>query len=166
MGFISSLFGGQPAWHQALPPHIQFSDGALITDLERLRNELGLDDQVFMMVLVQSKTVMVRNLHGTYREAQRQLPGRPQTDYFAMVIGERIIKKTMTHDVNTSPTALSQQELGRIIDDLEGIAARCSTLDDVIRFLTDIENREHRFDDTFGYTARVDAVCSRYNAAS
>ena len=165
MGLFSSLFGSQPAWHRALPPHIQFTNEALITDLERLRNELGLDDQVFMRALVLSKTVMVRNLHGAYREAQRQLPGRPQSDYFGMVIGDRILKKIMTHDVNASPTALSRQELEGIIHDLEGIAARCSTLDDVIGFLIDIENREQHFEDPFGYIARVDAACSRYHAA-
>ena len=80
-----------------------------------------------------------------------------------MVIGDRITKKIMTHDVNTSPTALSKKELEGIIDDLEGIAARCPTFDDVIRFLMDIENREHNFDDPFGFITRVDAICSKYN---
>src|SRR5437899_9307167 len=79
-----------------------------------------------------------------------------------MVIGDRITKKIMTHDVNTSPTALSKQKLEGIVDDLEAIASRCSTFDDVIRFLMDIENREQNFDDPFGFITRVDAICSKY----
>jgi hypothetical protein len=160
---FSSSSSGQPEWHRALPTHLHFTNEALIADLEHLRNELGLDDQVFVMVLLQSETAVLRTLREAYRDAQRQLPDRPQQDYFAMVIGDRITKKIMTHDVNTSPTALSKRELEGIIDDLEDIAARCSTFDDVIRFLIDIENRERNFDDRFGLITRVDAICSRYN---
>ena len=165
MTHFSSSFSGQPEWHRALPPHLQFTNQALITDLEHLRNESGLDDQVFVMVLLQSKTAVLRTLREAYRDAQRQLPDRPQQDYFAMVIGDRITKKIITHDVNTSSTPLSKQELEGIIDDLEGIAAHCSTFDDVIRFLMDIENREQNFDDPFGFITRVDAICSKYHDA-
>ena len=145
--------------------HLRFTNRALAADLERFRKELGLDDQVFIMVLLQSKTAVLQTLREAYRDPQRQLPDRPQQDYFAMVIGNRITKKISTHDVNTSPTALSSRELEGIIDELEGIAARCSTFDDVIRFVMDIENREHNFDDPFGFIARVDAVCSKYQDA-
>jgi len=145
-----------------LPPHLQFINRALVADLERFRKELGLDDEVFNMVLLQSKTAVLCTLREAYRDAQQQLPDRPQQDYFAMVIGDRITKKIMTHDVNTSPTALSKQKLEGIVDDLEAIASRCSTFDDVIRFLMDIENREQNFDDPFGFITRVDAICSKY----
>jgi len=148
-----------------LPPHLQFINRALVADLERFRKELGLDDEVFNMVLLQSKTAVLCTLREAYRDAQQQLPDRPQQDYFAMVIGDRITKKIMTHDVNTSPTALSKQELEGIVDDLEASASRCSTFDDVIRFLMDIENREQNFDDPFGFITRVDAICSKYHDA-
>ncbi len=119
MSFFSSLFSGQPEWHRALPPHLQFTNEALITDLEHLRNELELDDQVFVMVLLQCKTAVLRTLREAYSDAERQLPDRSQQNYFAMVIGDRITKKIITHDVNTSPTGLSKQELEGIVNDLE-----------------------------------------------
>ncbi|PYJ91090.1 MAG: hypothetical protein DME71_03745 [Verrucomicrobia bacterium] len=56
MSHFSSSFSGEPEWHRVLPSHLQFINRALVADLERFRKELGLDDEVFSMVLLQSKT--------------------------------------------------------------------------------------------------------------
>jgi hypothetical protein len=82
-----------------------------------------------------------------------------------MVIGDRIIKKMMAYPMNTSPYALPPEELERITDDLENICRGFSTLDEVIRFLTDIEERENRWDDPTGNMARIDEVFSRHRNA-
>ena len=155
----------QPAWHQSLPPHIQFDDAALIIELEQLRHELKLDDQNFMMHLVQSKSIMSRNLVATYREARHKQPEGSDRDHFAMVLGARIMRKIEVHSANTSPTAIPRAELQGVLADLRNIVGRFSVFEDVVRFLMDMENREKRFDDKAGYIARIDACCSKFRLA-
>ena len=161
MGSSSGLVN-QPAWHQALPPHIQFSQAALVTELEQLRDELKLDDQNFMMFLVQSRTVMMRNLTGAYQEARIKQPGGSDRDHFAMVVGARIMRKLEVHNANTSSTAITRVELQGIVADLRNVVSRFSAFDDVLQFFVGLENREKRFDDKSGHIARIDACCSKY----
>jgi len=163
MGAHTSSENAQPGWHQSLPPHVQFSSAPLVNELERLRNELKLDDQTFMMFLVQSKTVMLRNLVDGYLEARRAWPGRSDRVYFAMVMDARLKKKIEVHHANTSATAVSREELQGMLDDLKKIVDCFSSLDDVIGFFVDLENREKRFADEAGYIARIDACCSRHD---
>ncbi len=75
MNLFSGLFPGKPTWHQSLPAHVQFKNSALINALEALRRELDLDENIFVIVFLSSKTVMIRNLILSYNELRRLQPG-------------------------------------------------------------------------------------------
>lgn len=154
----------QPVWHQSLPPHIQFVDGALVAALETLRNELKLDDQAFMMFVVQSKTVMVRNLRGAYQDARLKDPNASDRDHFAMVTGARLMRKIEVHGVNNSPCALPQATLRNFLMDLRNIVSRFSSFEDVVQFFIALETREKRFDDKAGHIARIDECCGKFES--
>lgn len=162
MGFFSSIFNSQPEWYRALPSHVTFSNKTLVNDLEKLRNKLDFEHQMFAMMILLSKPVMIRNIRATYQDAKKKFPGCSEQEYCAMVIADRISKKINAHHISTSPYALSLDELGFIIDSLEEITSNFESFEDAIKYLVDIEILEHRWDDPSGTMTRIQEIFSKH----
>jgi len=160
MNFLSSIFVSGPTWHRELPAHLKYRNKSLVADLETLRTTYGLNDQDFTMILVQSKSVMLRNVQGVYRDAQLRFPGHSDHDHLMMVLGTRISGKLNNHFLNTSPTAVPVEELLGILEDVSKVVLSSWMFSDVFNYLCDIENREGRFEQPF--VSCVDAVCDRH----
>ncbi len=70
----------------------------------------------------------------------------------------------MLYDPVQNPNSLPPERLQFFLNNADRFAAQCATFNDVVYFLVGIDTTEHRFDDSFGYVARFDAVCDRYKA--
>lgn len=112
-----------------------------------------------------SRTTTIKSIRNSYAEAKRRMPGYSETEYLGCSIGDRMLKKLTALPYNTAPNLLTQEDITEITDNLEAVAAKCKTLDGVIRYLMDIEEREGSFTDPFHILARIDGVCSNYPAA-
>ncbi len=163
MGLFSSLFGGRPAWLTNMPAEIRFTNGSLISKLEKLRQELGLDHEQFAMGVMCSRTATIKSIRNSYAEAKRRMPGYSETEYLGCAIGDRMLKKLTALPYNTAPNPLTPEEISEITDNLEAVATKCMTLDGVIRYLIEIEEREGSFTDPFHILARIDGACSNYS---
>lgn len=148
-----------------MPAELQFSDGSLVSELERLREQLGLDHDQFTMGIMSSQTATIKSIRISYAEAKRRMPGYSETEYLGCAIGDRMLKKMTALPYTTAPNPLTSENIREIIDNLEGVAARCKTLDGVIRYLMDIEETEGSFTDPHNILARIDGICSKYPSA-
>ena len=148
-----------------MPAELRFTDEALVSELERLREQLGLDHDQFLMGVMSSRTVTIRSIRNSYAEAKRRMPGYSETEYLGCAIGDRMLKKMTALPYNTAPNPLTAEDITEITDNLEAHATRCKTLDGVVRYLTDIEEREGSFTDPFHILARIDGICSKFPAA-
>lgn len=169
MGFFSSLFGSHPAWLTNMPAELRFTDSALVSELERLREQLGLDHDQFWRGAMCSRTVTIKSIRNSYAEAKRRMPGYSETEYLGCAIGDRMCKKMTALAYNTALDPLTAEDMSEnmseIMDNLEAHVARCKTLDGVVRYLMDIEEREGSFTDPFHILARIDGICSKFSAA-
>jgi hypothetical protein len=160
------MFGNffKPEWYKKLPPHLQFGSRAMLTEMEAKRVELGLSHENAWACFVQSPWVVRRIALRTYAELKRTIPGQPESEYLAGVVGDRIVKKLGAISVNNSPTALDADELGEILENLGPITKGFRSVNDSITYLLEIEEREGSFDYCMGAIRQLDAVASRYPA--
>ena len=165
MGLFSSFFWTPPLWHQAWPQHVQFNKRALIDDLESLRQAGDFEYDQFVLLILNTRTVMVRNLRAAYREAQQSYPNHPKSAHFMIVMTDRLTKKAMVQLHDPSPGAVPAHDLTEIIGNLVAITSEFSTIDDAIEFLTEIDEREGRFDDPWSAKRAIDVVCSGHRDA-
>jgi hypothetical protein len=76
-----------------------------------------------------------------------------------------MLKKMTALPYHTAPNPLTAEDITEITENLETVAAKCKTLDGVIRHLMDIEEREGSFTDPFHILARIDSICANYPEA-
>ena len=165
MGFLSSLFGKQPDWLRSLPAWLQFKDKDLITELEQLRESLGAEHEEFQGLIICSRTASIKSIRFAYTEAKRGMPGRPETEYLGMIIGDRMAKKMISLPYNTAPNAMTEDEITAVTDNLEAVAIRCKTFDGTVRYLMELEEGERADLDPFMIISNIDSICSKYASA-
>jgi hypothetical protein len=80
MGLFSSLFGSDPAWLTNMPAELRFTNKSRVSELERLREQLGLDHEQFAMGVMCSRTTTIKSIRNSYAEAKRRMPGYSETE--------------------------------------------------------------------------------------
>jgi hypothetical protein len=165
MGFLSSFFGASPKWNASIRPDMRLKNPELVSELERFRKDQDLDHQLFVHLLSLTQTMLAKWAGLAYKEVQKLLPGRPKSDHFAMLIGDKITKKCaalLAGDISIFAKPKSREELESLIEDIEMVGAHCSTIGDVVRYLIKIEEEECQYDDPLGYIRAIDSICFRY----
>ena len=157
-----SLFNETPLWHKQIPQELQFSSSALVTQLEALRQELGLDHEMFSIAVMQSKNMTRRSVHLAYNTAKRTIPNRQENEYLAITIADRVTKKIAALPFNSSPAAWTGDQLQQILDQAESFAETCKDINGVCALAIQIEDYEGTFNDPRGIISRIDELCSEY----
>lgn len=71
----------------------KFTSSVLISRLDVLRREVGLDDGMFLIAVMTSENMTRRNVILAYRTAKRTIPNLKETEYLTIAIVDRSHEK-------------------------------------------------------------------------
>ena len=114
------------------------------------------------MALMQTKNMTHRSVLLAYRTAKRTMPNLRELDYLALTIAERATKKIMALPFNSSPTAWTEEQLQKLVDQAESFAATCKDINGVCDLAVQIEEYEGTFNDPLGIISRIDQLFTEY----
>ena len=122
-----NLFFNRPQWYTALPPHLRPPKNK-VRELENYRKSLGLDDQVFFVMVGGTKWATIKAITASRDQLRHDLPEYSETDLWKAVITIRLSTRLSL----ASQTSAEEERLQKRMETLDETVSNMRSWDEVV----------------------------------
>ena len=145
------MFNNKPVWYDQLPEHLKPS-GNKVKRLEVIREKWQLSNDIFPSAIANSKWSCIKAQEATFESFKKQMPTATRKEICRAVIVQRLGMKIGSKGLEeagmipANPWDKSKEELEEIYNNLDIVMEQISDIDDVVRFILEVESGNLKID--------------------